>query len=173
MAVELRCAVRGFTDRTWFLDVSGPHAVVTTADGQPFCKFTPEEASARFLVPHFGSKIDKFTICLDEQSVPFKVSKQGLKEIKSFLLRSVATQGSEAIDEFKSRAGKCMLIGLGSIVLGAVLSIGSYMAAASQPEGGSYWVFTGLIGYGIYSLVRGFALSSQGRKIEQLAEQRA
>ena|SRR5690242_2672559 len=45
----------------------------------------------------------------------------------------------------KQQSLKTMLVGLGILVVGLLITVGTYAAAASSPRGGSYFVTYGLI----------------------------
>jgi hypothetical protein len=52
------------------------------------------------------------------------------------------------VEEARNRARKWFFVNLAIAVAGAVVSLASYAAAASSPEGGTYGIFWGAIAFG-------------------------
>jgi hypothetical protein len=173
MTIELQCAKRGFTDKRWRLNLTNNLAVITTPEGEEICRFTNEQAAEQWIYPQFGGDTKYFTINHADQQVPFKVSREGLKQIKRFLLQSVVNGGEDAVQEFKSKAGMCFVVGVASLLLGIAATFFSYQMAAQKPEGGTYWIFTGLVFFGLYRIFRGMWLMSQTKELNSLADEQS
>jgi hypothetical protein len=63
--------------------------------------------------------------------------------------------GPEAVSAVRTKALRDCLIGLGAAILGVVMTVGSYMYAASKDEGGSYVITWGLVLFGLVMLGKG------------------
>ena len=164
-AIELHGVGKENKGKSWVLDLTDQAAVLSTQEGQEIQRFAREQAGEQFLLPHFGGEIKHFTIDLGERKAQFKVSRQGLKAIRGFLLQSIADMGPEAVDAMKSAAIRNIAIGIGASAVGIGITVAGYMAAASAPQGGRYMVFYGLILWGVFMLFRGFSLFGTYRRL--------
>ena len=106
-------------------------------------------------MPSFSENIKYFAILLDGTFHRFEVSKQDLRAIQALINRTIVSQGPEAIRSVKNRAIRDTLLGVLSVVVGVALTLGSYMAAAKKPEGGTYIINYGLILFGLVALGKG------------------
>jgi hypothetical protein len=143
---------------------------VCNPEGEEICRFTPEQAAEHWQYPRLGGHAKKFTSCHADQEVPFKVSRDGLRQIKRFMLKSVTSLGEEGALEYKARTVGAVIRGVAVIALGAGASVFSYAVVAARPEGGVYFVFAGLMVYGVCELIRGGWLLMQCRDIRDLAD---
>ena len=91
----------------------------------------------------------------------FDVDRSDLQEIKAYLDESVVAAGPEAVRAVGNRALRDLLLGVGAVVLGIVVTVASFLNAAQNPEGGRYYITFGLIvfglvlfGKGVYGFVR-------------------
>src|SRR5262245_45934226 len=104
MAVQLRCVDRGRTGWVCWVDSDGEKVVVRDAAGKPVGEFTPEEAAGHFQMPSFSENIKYLGIALGGAIHRFDVPKDGLRQIKALMNRSIASAGPEAVRSVKSRA---------------------------------------------------------------------
>ena len=170
MAVQLRCVDRDRKGEMWSLDLGSERVVVQDASGTPVAEFTPEEAVGHFQMPSFSENVKYFGIALGDAIHRFDVPKDGLKEIKALINRSILSAGPEAVLSIRNRAIRDTVIGAACSVGGIVLSVGSYQAAANNPEGGKYTVTYGLILFGIAMLCKGIYGLIQYGQVRGLAE---
>lgn len=133
-------------------------------------EFTPEEAVGHFQMPSFSENVKYFSIALGDAIHRFDVPKDGLREIKALINRSILSAGPEAIQSLRNRAIRDTIVGTASAVGGIVLSVGSYQAAANNPEGGKYTVTYGLVIFGIAMLCKGIYGLIQYGQVRRLAE---
>jgi hypothetical protein len=124
MPVTLRCVDRKRKGELWTLDLDDRKAVVRGRAGDLAGEFSPEDAFERFQLPSFSESIKYFGIMLEGELHRFDVSKSDLKQIKLFINRTIAAAGSESV--------------AGCIVAGILLSVGTFLAVADKPEGGTY-----------------------------------
>jgi hypothetical protein len=172
MPVQLRCVDKGHQGELWTLNL-GDNVVVRNPAGEVAGEFEAAEAGDCFQLPSFSESIKYFGVLLGDKVWCFDVSKGDLKEIKTFLNRTVAAAGPEAVLAVRNRAIRDVLIGAACVVGGGVLTVGSFLAAANQPEGGQYTVTYGLILFGLIMLGKGAYGFVRYGKVKQLAQESA
>lgn len=171
MAVPIRCIGRGRDGQVWSLDLGSEKVVVRDAAGATLAELLPEEAVLRFQMPSFTQSVKYFNITLGDGPQSFMVSKEGLAEIKAFTNRTIASVGPEAVQAVWKRAIRDTLIGAACTVGGIVLTIGSFILAANNPQGGRYFITWGVVLFGIVMLVKGIYGMIQYGQIKRFAEQ--
>jgi hypothetical protein len=159
--VQMRCCHLKHKGEMWTLDLTEDGAVVQDAGSNVRAEFTREEAAESFLFPSFSESIKQFRIPIEGELWYFDVAKEDLKQIKSFVDQAVVAVGPEAVGAVRNTAIRDTLIGIGGVIGGTVLTLGSFFKAAENADGGEYIVTYGLIlvgliaiGKGIYGFVR-------------------
>jgi hypothetical protein len=166
----MRCVDKKRKGEVWTLDLDDGKAVVRRPAGDPVGEFSPEEAVERFQMPSFSESIKYFGVLLGEEMHRFDVAKSDLNQIRLFINRTIAAAGPEAVQAVRNKAIRDTLIGAGCIVVGVVLSLGSFLAAANKPEGGTYYIAYGLPFFGLIMVGKGVYGFIQHRHLQQLAE---
>ncbi|WP_406693609.1 hypothetical protein V5E97_21495 [Singulisphaera sp. Ch08] len=170
MAVQLSCVDRDHKGELWSLDLDRERVVVRDASGAPVAEFTPEEAVGRFQMPSFSENVKHFGIQLESSIFHFAVPKDGLREIKALINRTIVASGPEAILSIRNRAIRDTLVGLVCAVGGVVLTVGSYVSAANKPQGGEYTITYGLVLFGFAIFCKGVYGLIQYGQVRSLAE---
>lgn len=83
------------------------------------------------------------------------------EEIANMISKGVETQRKSAV---RKSAGRALLLAVGAIVVGTIVTTISYNAAA---PGGTYWVSIGLFLYGGYNIIRALYFVISGRAPRQ------
>jgi hypothetical protein len=169
MPIQLRCVDRERKGQVWSLDLGPQQVIVRDSIGTAVGSFTPEEAISNFQMPSFSENIKYFGILLGGTVHRFDVPKEGLREIKALVNRSIAAAGPEAVQSVKRRAIRDTLIGAVCAAGGIALTIGSYMSAANKPEGGSYTITWGLVLFGLVMIGKGVYGFWQYNQVQRLA----
>lgn len=170
MSVRIRCVDKDCKGQEWTLELGADKVVVRDASGRTVGEFPPADAASRFQMPSFSDNIKYFGITLGDQIRRFDITKDGLREIKAFNNRLVASAGPEAVRSVRSKAIRDSLIGAACAIGGVVLTIGSYLSAANNPEGGRYTVTYGLVIFGLVMLGKGAYGFSQYGQIKRLSD---
>jgi hypothetical protein len=155
MSIRLRCLHKDHKDETWKLDLDGDPVTLKDESGTVVWEMPANVAITQFQMPSFSESIKYFGILFGKEIRQFDVSKEGLKEIKTFLNKSVLAAGPEAVAAVRTKAIRDLLLGAACAIGGVVLTVGSYTAAAQKPEGGKYTVTYGLVIFGLIMLGRG------------------
>jgi hypothetical protein len=155
MAISLKCLHKDHKGETWTLDLESDPVVVKDESGKVVWQMPANVAITQFQMPSFSESIKYFGILFGNEIRQFDVSKDGMKDIKAFLNRSLLAAGPEAVAAVRTRAIRDVLLGAACTIGGVVLTVGSYTAAAQKPEGGKYTVTYGLVIFGLILLGRG------------------
>ena len=100
---------------------------------------------------------------LTMQNIKWSKISQALKErgcpvnIADNIAKGVENQRKSAM---RKTGGRNLLLGIGALVVGLIITTISYNAASS---GGHYWVMTGLFAYSAYAIIRGLYFLISGR----------
>jgi hypothetical protein len=172
VAVEMRCCHLKYKGEIWRLDLGGEGTTIRDAAGNARSEFKPEEAAAVFRLPSFSESIKQFRPPVDGEEWYFDVGKDGLKEIRAFMDAAVVAAGPEALQAMRSSAIRELLLGAVLAVAGVVMSIGSFMAAANNPQGGQYYVTYGLVIAGLVVNGRGGYQLARYKRLKRVAGQR-
>jgi hypothetical protein len=155
MLVRMRCCHLEHKGEAWTLDLGDDRAEIRDAAGNVRGEYTSAEAAEQFLLPSFSESIKQLRAPIDGELWYFDVPRDGLKQIKAYLDRAVVAVGPEAIRAVRNQALRDCLIGLGGVLVGTVLTVGSYLRAAQNPDGGGYVITYGLILFGLIMLGKG------------------
>lgn len=170
MSIPLQCLHSAHKGQMWSLELGSEKVVVRDGAGTPLREFMPEEAVLHFQMPSFTGNVKYFNITLGETQYAFSVTKEGLSEIQNFINRTIATVGPEAVQAIWNRAVRNTLIGLACTIGGIVLTIGSFVLAANNPQGGKYFITWGVVLFGVVMLVKGIYGFFQHGQIRRIAE---
>lgn len=142
-----------------------------TPDGQAVAEFTPAQAAETFRFPSFSQSTKYLAVPVGETHLEFDLAKREMGEVRSFVDLNTLASGPEGIAKLRMKGYRDIAIGLGAIVLGVGLTVMSYMAAASNPNGGKYWVTYGFVIYGLISAGRGvYHLNHAAKLAKELKE---
>ncbi len=155
----------------WSLDLSGDVVTLRDPAGSVHLECAPDEAVQRFQMPSFSESIKHFGVYVGDHLLEFQPLDQGLAEIKSFLNRRILIAGPEAVFAVKNAAIRDTLIGAAVALGSIVLTVGSFIAAAKNPEGGSFHLLMGLSLFGLVMFGKGIYGFVQYRRILRLAEE--
>jgi hypothetical protein len=167
----MRCCHLEHKGEAWTLDLGDDRAEIRDAAGNVRGEYTPTEAAEQFLLPIFSESVKQFRALIDGELWYFDVPRDGLQQIKAYRDRAVVTVGPEAVRAVRNQALRDSLIGLGGVVAGVVLTVGSFLRAAQNPDGGGYVITYGLILFGLVMLgkgVYGFLRYGQLQKLSQV-----
>jgi hypothetical protein len=170
MSVTLRCVDKQRKGEVWTLELEDHKAVIRRPTGDVAGAFSPADAVERFQMPSFSESIKYFGVRLGDELHRFDVAKSDLKQIKLFINRTIAAAGPEAVQAVRNKAIRDALIGAACIVAGIVLSLGSFLAVADKPEGGTYYVAYGLPLFGLIMVGKGIYGFMQHGQLKQLTE---
>lgn len=171
MAISLECLHKDHKGKTWTLDLEGDPVTVKDESGTVVWEMPANVAVSQFQMPSFSDSIKYFGILFGKEIRQFDVSKEGLKEIKTFLNKSVLSAGPEAVAAVRNKAIRDLLLGAGCAIGGVVLTVASYQDVAQKPEGGKYTVTYGLVIFGLIMLVRGVYGFVRHGQLKGMAEQ--
>ena len=149
MTIQLRCVDKDRLNEIWTLDLDEDKAVFTDAGGVVVAALDPEEAVSLFRMPSFSESIKYFGLRTETGLRQFNFNKADLKQIKHFVNRTIAAAGPEAVAAVKRKAIRDLLIGGACVAGGIVVSVLAYVDAASNPEGGRYAIFYGVVFFGL------------------------
>jgi hypothetical protein len=155
MAMQIRCMDKGHQGELWTLHLESDQALLCDPYSVIQGAYGPEEAVLRFQMPSFSESIKYFGVRLDDRLVQFAVERNDLKEIKRFINQTIVGAGPEAVESVKRKAIRDTLVGIACAIGGCVLTIGSYLAAATSPVGGNYYVTWGLVLFGFIMVGKG------------------
>jgi hypothetical protein len=166
----MRCVDNKRKGELWTLDLDDRKAVVRGPAGDLVGEFLPEDGVEHFQMPSFSESIKYFGVLLRGELHRFDVAKSDLKQIQLFINRTIAAAGPEAIQAVRNKALRDTLIGAACIVVGVVLSVGSFLAVADKPEEGTYYVVYGLPFFGLIMVGKGIYGFIQHGHLKELAE---
>ncbi|HEY7327673.1 MAG TPA: hypothetical protein VH592_08540 [Gemmataceae bacterium] len=157
----MKCCHREHKNEVWTLDLGDDAAEIRDAGGNVRAQFTRDQAAGQFLLPSFSESIKQFRAPIEGELWYFDVARGDLKQIKTYIDQAVVASGPEAMRTVRNHALRDMLIGIGAFGIGTFLTVGSYLHAAQNPEGGEYFISYGavlfgliMIGKGVYGLIR-------------------
>jgi hypothetical protein len=154
----------------WTLDLDADPVVIRNPAGEVRAEFATAEAAEVFLLPSFSESIKQFRAPVDGELWYFDVAKDDLKTIKAFKDRMTVAAGPEAILAVRSRAIRDALIGAAAVVGGIALTVGSFITAANNPQGGSYFITYGLVLFGLVMLGKGAYGYNQYTHLKRLSD---
>lgn len=171
MQVQMRCCHLKHKGEVWTLDLGDNRAEIRDSGENVRAEYTREEAAEQFLMPSFSESIKQFRAPIDGEIWYFDVARPDLKQIKAFIDQAMVAAGPEAVRAVRNHAIRDTLIGLAAVSIGGALTIGSYLQAAQDPNGGEYVVTYGavlfglvMIGKGIYGFMRHGQLQTLSQK---------
>lgn len=171
--IAARCVSKPFQDAIWQLRFDSERVTVTLVqpDGKEVAAFTPEQAAQGFKFPSFSQSITYLSIPVGAGRLEFDLSKDELREVRSFTELAVLVAGPEGIAKVRRAGYRHLAIGIGATALGTIVTAASYTAASSNPRGGSYAIMWGLVVYGLIEIGRGiYEFSRAGRLAKELAD---
>jgi hypothetical protein len=170
MHVRMRCCHLEHKGEVWKLALEDNHAEIRDADGTVRAEYTRQQAVQQFLLPSFSESIKQFRAPLEGELWYFDVARNGLKQIKAYLDKAVVAAGPKAVRAVRNRALRDTLIGVGGVVLGTALSIGSYLHAAQTEGNGEYFVTYGVILFGLIMIGKGINSFLCYGKLQKLSQ---
>ena len=169
--IGLRCVDKDHKDQMWSLELDDDRAVFTDSAGVVAALVYPEEAASVFQMPSFSDSIKYFGLMTETRLWQFDVDKAGPKQIREFINRTIAAAGPEAVAAVRKKAVRDLAIGGAGVLGGVAASVLTYAKAASNPQGVSYFVFHGVVIFGLIMLgkaVVGFRQHARLRSMTQL-----
>jgi len=155
MAIQLRCVERALKDQVWTLELGEEKALLKNATGATVGEFTPADVLERLQLPSFSKSIKYLIIPVGQDKIQFDVGKNELQQVKDFMNRSVVKAGPEAVRSVRNKAIRDTLIGAACTVGGILATILGYLSATRNPGGGSYYIFYGVVLFGLVEVGRG------------------
>ena len=153
--VQLRCIDKGHKGELWALDLAAETVRVKDSQGTVVAEFAPEDAFEFFQLPSFSESIKYFGVRLGKKLLRFDVSRDGLKQIKAFLNRTIVAAGPEAVLAVRNEAIRDTAIGVSCVIGGVGMTVWSYSTVAAEPRGGEFTVLWGLVFFGLIMIGKG------------------
>lgn len=170
MLVQMTCCHLKHKNEVWTLDLNDDGAQILDASGDVRAQFTRDQAAGQFLLPSFSESVKQFRAPIDGELWYFNVARDDLKQIKAYIDQAVVAAGPEAVSAVRNRAIRDALIGVGGVGLGVALSVGSYLHAAEDPQGGEYVVTWGLVLFGLVMIGKGIYGFLRFRQLQKLSQ---
>lgn len=170
MAIQMTCVDKDAKNEQWSLDLDGETVTVRNAAGETAAEYTHDIAAEQFRMPSFSESIKYLGINMGDGMRQFQVDKAGIKQIEQYLLAYVVAAGPEAVNAMKNVAIRDTIIGVALAIVGVVITVMSYQAAANNPEGGSYTITYGLVLFGLIMFGKGIYGFIQWSQMKSMAE---
>jgi len=128
------------------------------------------EATYRFRFPSFWASVTYLEVLTPEAGTfYFKPEKATVAAVREQVDEALGLDPAAAAKALRRKAWPALGGGLLMLVIGVGLTVAGYLNAVAKPQGGTYYVTTGLIGVGLFATCRGLMWYAKAGRLDRAA----
>jgi len=167
-SVRLTCANKPYTGEKWLLKRTRKGLVLLDEDENVMSSIPAGEAGLRISFPSFwASRVNLVVTIRSGEEFQFEPRKKEIGQVRTLVEDCSEADPEATAAAYRSKATRDLLIGTGSFVLGVIVTCGSFFLAAPN---GKFVVMGGLLGVGLFEIVRGIYFAIKASEHSRLAE---
>jgi hypothetical protein len=168
--ISLTCAQKPNAGQVWQLQPTKDGFELRDAGGELVTTIPAAETGYRFRFPSFWASVRYLEILMPEGGAHyFEPNKATVAAVKEQVDEALGLDPAGAAAALRRKALPALGIGVLALVAGLGTTAYSYMNAAAREGGGNYYVLTGLIGVGVFSLCRGLMWYARAARLSRTA----